>query len=89
KGKLEPVRIFEPVGPADALDDGTRATLTQWEAVLAAYCHQQWDEADRLLASLRLGEERPLYRLYAERIAQFRAVPPPAGWDGVYTYTTK
>lgn len=63
--------------------------MAQWEAVLAAYCHQQWDGADRLLAALRLADDRPLYRLYAERIAQFRAQPPPASRDSVYTYTTK
>lgn len=63
--------------------------MAQWEAVLAAYCHRQWDGADRLLAAMRLDEDRPLYRLYAERNAQFRAAPPPEGWDGVYTYTTK
>jgi adenylate cyclase len=89
KGKLEPVRIYEPVGPTDALDPATRATLEDWEAVLAAYYEQQWDEADARLRALIARDDRPLYRLYAERIAQFRLAPPPAPWDGVYTYTTK
>ncbi|MDF2446094.1 MAG: putative transrane sensor domain protein [Moraxellaceae bacterium] len=89
KGKLEPVRIYEPVGPADALDPATRADLEEWDAILAAYCHQQWDEADARLRALIARDDRPLYRLYAERIAQFRLAPPPAPWDGVYTYTTK
>lgn len=89
KGKLEPVSIYEPVGPLTELDDATRDALEKWEAVLAAYNHQQWDEADRLLRHLQSRDDRPLYRLYAERIAHFRAEPPPAGWDGVYTYTTK
>ncbi len=30
-----------------------------------------------------------LYDLYAERIATFRANPPPEGWDGVFALTTK
>ncbi|HEX4869996.1 MAG TPA: adenylate/guanylate cyclase domain-containing protein [Moraxellaceae bacterium] len=89
KGKLEPVRIYEPVGPADALDAATRDDLARWDAVLDAYAGQRWDEAERLLAALRAGRDRKLYALYAERIAQFRANPPAPDWDGVYTYTTK
>jgi adenylate cyclase len=89
KGKLEPVSIYEPVGPQAELDDATRDALEKWDAVLAAYLQQQWDEAERLLRHLQSREDRPLYGVYAERIAHFRSEPPPAGWDGVYTYTTK
>lgn len=89
KGKLEPVRIYEPVGAADALDAATRHELREWEAFLAAYYGQRWDEAARVLGALRQAGDSKLYQLYAERIAQFRLAPPPADWDGVYTYTTK
>lgn len=89
KGKLEPVSIYEPVGPADTLSAGTREGLEKWEAALAAYGAQRWDDAESQLRQLLNIDERPLYRLYLERIAQFREAPPPAGWDGVYTYTTK
>jgi adenylate cyclase len=30
-----------------------------------------------------------LYDVYLERIAHFRAEPPPTDWDGVFVYTTK
>ena len=30
-----------------------------------------------------------LYDLYVERIAEFRANPPPPDWDGVYVATSK
>jgi adenylate cyclase len=30
-----------------------------------------------------------LYQLYAARIAEFRAEPPPADWDGVYVAKSK
>ena len=30
-----------------------------------------------------------IYQLYLERIAHYIAEPPPADWDGVYTFTTK
>jgi adenylate cyclase len=89
KGKLEPVSIYEPVGPEATLDAATRHELHQWDAVVAAYLAQDWDEATRLLGELRAVADCKLYALYAERIAHFRAEPPPADWDGVYTYTTK
>lgn len=89
KGKLEPVRIYEPVGAADALDAATRHELMEWEAFLAAYYGQRWDEAAHVLGALRQAGDSKLYQVYAERIAQFRLAPPPADWDGVYTYTTK
>lgn len=89
KGKQEPVRIFEPIGRTAELDGKTRAALDKWQLTLSAYRSQQWDEAESLLRSLINTDDCPLYRLYIERIAQFRVTPPPADWDGVYTYTTK
>lgn len=89
KGKLEPVRIYEPIAPENALDAATRDELLQWDSVLAAYYAQQWEAADRLLTALRERADCKLFALYAERIAHFRLNPPPADWDGVYTYTTK
>jgi adenylate cyclase len=89
KGKLEPVRIYEPVGPLAELANADRQSLAQWDEALAAYGRQDWATAERLLEALLERDERPLYRLYLERIAQFRLAPPPADWDGVYTYTTK
>lgn len=89
KGKLKPVQIFEPIGPASELDAGTLSALKKWESVLAAYSRQQWDDAEKTLQDLVSHDDRPVYRMYLERIAQFRAAPPAADWDGVYTYTTK
>jgi hypothetical protein len=30
-----------------------------------------------------------LYELYAERVAEFRRNPPPAGWEGVTAFDEK
>ena len=32
---------------------------------------------------------RWLYKLYIERIGQFRRDPPGKNWDGVFTHTSK
>lgn len=89
KGKQEPVRIYEPVGLQAEIPAAAREQLTEWEAALQAYYRQQWDEAEARIKALLNQEERKLYRLYLERIAHFREEPPPADWDGVYTYTSK
>lgn len=89
KGKLEPVKILEPVGETGELTAPMLELLQRWESALQAYCHQDWDTAEQLIQKLIRHDDRPLYHLYLERIAHFRTSPPPADWDGVYTYTTK
>ena len=42
------------------------------------------------LAKLRAAHPKDgLYALYEERIAEFRASPPPAGWNGVTVFHAK
>ena len=94
KGKTKPVRIFTLLGdPEVAASAGFRALAEGHEAFLAAYRRRDWDGAERLLKEARvLGEPwhlGALYDLYAGRIAAFRAEPPPADWDGVFTATSK
>lgn len=89
KGKLEPVKILEPVAERGQLTAPMQELLQRWESALEAYHQQQWDTAEQHLHSLIRHDDRPLYHLYLERIAHFRQSPPPADWDGAYTYTTK
>lgn len=90
KGKAEPVTIYEPVGFSADVDDATRSEVERFDGVLAAYRGQDWDAAQAALEELKAQDpERALYPLYLERIAHFRKSPPPEGWDGVFTHTTK
>ncbi|HMM47609.1 MAG TPA: adenylate/guanylate cyclase domain-containing protein [Thiobacillaceae bacterium] len=89
KGKETPVAIYEPLGPKDGLSEAVRAEAADFEAAFAAYQAQQWDAAEATLAGLNVRAPRALYDIYLARIAHYRTEPPPAGWDGVYTYTTK
>jgi len=90
KGKTEPVAIFEPVGPVEALDGPARAELAGWHEALALVRAQRWSEAEHALASLRaLAPGSTLYALYADRVAFYRAHPPGPGWDGVTSFDTK
>ena len=90
KGKEEALTIYEPMGLESEVSPEDLDELRMWSRVLGAYREQMWDAADEELAHLRrLAPERGLYSLYVERIAAFRRVPPPAGWDGVTAFDEK
>ncbi|MEN9718572.1 MAG: hypothetical protein RIQ99_1450, partial [Pseudomonadota bacterium] len=90
KGKETAVEIFEPVGETATLDPATCAAVATWNAMMHAYFAADWDHAEQLLEQARAaGVPTPSADLYAERIRHWRAAPPPPGWDGVTTFTTK
>ena len=90
KGKSEPVAIFEPLGPAAALDEARHAELALWHQALKLYRAQQWDMAELQLINLqRMHPTVPLYTAFVGRIAYFRKNPPGAAWDGTWTFDTK
>jgi len=90
KGKDEAVAIYEPIGlegevPKDVLDE-----LRLWSQFLRHYRAQEWDAAEVALLNLqRSNKECELYRIYAERVADYRKHPPGEGWDGVTRFETK
>ena len=57
---------------------------------LRAYRAQQWDQVEVNLINLqRMNPECGVYKLFAERVAGFRRTPPPANWDGAWTFDEK
>lgn len=89
KGKVLPVAIYEPLGDKADLPESTRQDAAAFEAAFAHYQQQAWDAAETALRELNARSPRKLIDIYLERIAHFRAEPPPADWDGVFVYTTK
>jgi len=90
KGKQEGVAIFEPIGAQGEVDGDTLAEIARFHQALAHFRAQRWDEAEALLQALAsIAPAVKLYRLYRERIADFRASPPGADWDGVFGFSTK
>ncbi|KAA9133072.1 adenylate/guanylate cyclase domain-containing protein [Marinihelvus fidelis] len=90
KGKRLPVGIYEVVGEASRVPDIERARLLQFEQAMKLYRALDWDGAEGIM--LDLVDQVPdklLYRMYLQRIRTFRAEPPPADWDGVYTHDSK
>jgi len=89
KGKQQPVAIYEPLGEAAGLDPARAAEADRFETALDDYQAQRWDTAEATLRELAARNPRKLYDIYLQRIAHFRAEPPPVDWDGVFTFTSK
>jgi adenylate cyclase len=89
KGKRKPVRIYELRGLGQP-QGAEQEAISTFEAAVDAFADRRWDEAERgFQRVLELWADDPPSRRYLEEIGQFRAQPPPAHWDGVYTATTK
>jgi adenylate cyclase len=90
KGKHEGVAIFEPMGRQSEVGQETLQDVDRLHKAIEAYRAQRWDDAEKLLKNLSYAAPKSkLYKLYLDRVAHFRASPPPADWDGVFVFTTK
>lgn len=90
KGKHEPVAIFEPCGAESSMEDSYQLDISIFNRMVIAYRKQEWLVAEELLQQLIVHKaDRKLYQLYLTRVQQYLQVPPPEGWDGVCTFTTK
>jgi adenylate cyclase len=95
KGKTEPEAVYTVLGPRAALeqDPNCRVLRELNASMLAAYRKQDWDGALKLIERCRQADigfnVGGLYDMYAERIASYRANPPPPDWHGVYDAESK
>lgn len=88
KGKLELIKIYEPIAPREEVDEACLEELERLEQALDYYRAKRWGKAELLFEGL--AENAPgcmPYRIYLERIAHYRKSPPPADWDGVFVHT--
>jgi len=89
-GKTEPCRIFELLGRFGKLAPDDAQLRETFEAALAAYRAQRWDEAEggfRHCLDAKPGDGPSA--VFLERIAALRLDPPPGDWDGVWRFTHK
>lgn len=80
----KPMPVFTPLGPRRELSAEVRDELRMWQQALRAWRAQDWDACDVHLLNLqRQNANKVLYRLYADRVAFRRRLPPDPAWDGV------
>jgi adenylate cyclase len=89
KGKAEPIRIYQPIGPLADQGPEILGEMELFHQALEHYQAQAWDQAEASLQSLLEQAPCQLYQMYLERIHSFRQQPPPVDWDGVYSFQTK
>ena len=85
-GKTEAVRVYELLARKGELSAVATELKAQFEASLAHYRAQRWDEAHAGFE--RCGADGPA-KVFLERIRRLRAEPPGADWDGAWTLDTK
>ncbi len=92
KGKLEPVKIFEPVCAREDANQEVLAALARYHAALELYTQQQWDAAEAEFTAMQsepAHQNTTLLDIYLERIEELREQDLGENWDGVYTHTSK
>jgi adenylate cyclase len=94
KGKAEAVHIFTLLGADDVRSTGWfQALIPVHAAMIAAYRAQDWAAAAAGIAACRghdvEGRMAGFYDLMDERLVEYAANPPGAGWSGVYVATSK
>lgn len=92
KGRATPLHIFTVMGDeAFARTPEFKTARDRQAELLAAYRRQDWDAASAALVDCRklAPSLEGLHDVFSARIAEYRANPPPADWDGVYEARTK
>ncbi len=92
KGKLEPVKIFEPLCLAQQASADLLSGVERYSQALELYGSQRWDQAETLFTQLQSNSahQNPhLPGIYLQRIAELRHQDLGSDWDGVYIHTSK
>jgi adenylate cyclase len=90
KGKLQPVTIYELLGPAKSISAELQSRLDLFLAARSLYQQRRWLDAQNAFQSIlnQYPEDGPA-RAYWKRCQEYLFDEPPANWDGVFTMTHK
>ena len=90
KGKHASVALYEVMGYAKEATPALLDEIALHHGGLVHYFQQKWQPAyDQFSALNQAHPEVMLYRIYLDRIDEFKKNPPPADWDGIYSHTSK
>ena len=87
KGRDAPVRIFEPLGPSEAIGDDVKEIVSRYAEGLAAYRDRRFEEAVEIFEAL--AERDPVAASLLPRAKEYAETPPPEDWDGVLNLLSK
>ena len=86
-GKTEPVSIYEPLGPVDAVAEEVLRHRDRFEAALAAFQKGDWSRASTDFA--KCGDDDPATETYRRRLAAIEENGAPDNWDGIWRLDSK
>ena len=86
KGKEQPIRIYELMGKKEELTDKDTKIINEFKSALVLYRRLSFAEAMKKFAD---SPNDPPSKAFIKRCEEFIKNPPPANWDGVYTFTEK
>jgi adenylate cyclase len=91
KGKTEPVKVFELLGPADMqMGDSQRQALELYHEGMQLYRQRKWEEAIAYMQqTYSLDPTCFVAQIYTQRASLYQLNPPPEDWNGVFVMTTK
>jgi adenylate cyclase len=90
KGKKLGITIVEVVSTMATASPALISEMKQSDAALEKYLQQHWDVAEQQFQDLHTrSPETKIYKIYLERISEFKKNPPPADWDGIYAHASK
>ncbi|HWP81798.1 MAG TPA: CHASE2 domain-containing protein [Bacteroidota bacterium] len=91
KGKTEPVKVFELLGPTDMeMTENQKQANEIYHEGLKLYRDRKWEEAIAYFnQAYQLDPNCHVAHIYAERAQLYQINPPPEDWNGVFVMMTK
>lgn len=89
-GKTEPVVVYQLISRRGQMDPHMARVVEVFLEGLHAYKKMDWGKAIGLFeTALNIDPGDGPSRTYLERCRSYLAAPPPEGWDGVFSLTSK
>ncbi|MCL2000558.1 MAG: hypothetical protein FWG74_03910, partial [Planctomycetes bacterium] len=87
-GKMSSLTIYELLGTGP-IGDEEGEEIASFARVFELYQNREFEAAESLLKELVFIRPRPIYNMYLDRLAIYKAIPPPSDWDGTFAMRHK
>lgn len=85
-GKKKPVKVFQPVGEKDEVEEAVVKKVEMFHQGVKLYRERKWQKAEAVFNNLP-GE--PVVEIYLKNIKDFKEIPPSEDWQGVFELNKK
>ena len=90
RGKTRPVRIYQPLGMPEQLDEVRHDLVARHHRALALFRARSWHAAEAIFRELRpIVGYSSIADIYLSYLADFTLTEPADNWDGVFTLSDK